>query len=183
MERYSSLDEVIERIRKAKVEKKPLSIAYEGNVVSLWEKLVEVQDIQVDLGSDQTSLHNPYGGGYYPVQLSFQEGNQLLESDAAKFKTLVQESLRRHVTAVNTLASRGMKFWDYGNSLYVCLLFGVTITDAYLAYWKLDAPKRMFLSQMEDSSILRMWKTSWVTFSLWDLVLLDVRLFCHLLYV
>ena len=91
------------------------SIAYLGNVVDLWERLA-TRKIHVDLGSDQTSLHNPWAGGYYPVGLSYEESNALLVKDPAAFKERVQETLRRHVTAVNTLAELGMYFFDYGNA-------------------------------------------------------------------
>ena len=91
------------------------SIAYLGNVVDLWERLA-ARNIHVDLGSDQTSLHNPWAGGYYPVGLSYEESNALMVKDPAAFKQRVQETLRRHVTAVNTLAEQGMYFFDYGNA-------------------------------------------------------------------
>lgn len=91
------------------------SIAFLGNVVDLWERLAQ-RNIHVDLGSDQTSLHNPWAGGYYPVGLSYAESNALMATDPAAFKALVQETLRRHTTAVNTLAERGMYFFDYGNA-------------------------------------------------------------------
>ncbi|GLE02753.1 hypothetical protein PINS_up011608 [Pythium insidiosum] len=116
----SDLDACVERIKRAKAEKKAVSIAFHGNVVSLWERLAEeaekTNELIVELGSDQTSLHNPYNGGYYPVQLTFEESQKMMTEDPAKFKELVQESLRRHVSAINRLTSRGMKFWDYGNS-------------------------------------------------------------------
>ena len=91
------------------------SIAFLGNVVDLWERLA-ARNIQVDLGSDQTSLHNPWSGGYYPVGLSYEESNELMVKDPAAFKQRVQETLRRHVDAVNRLASQGMYFFDYGNA-------------------------------------------------------------------
>ncbi|EGC35480.1 hypothetical protein DICPUDRAFT_47700 [Dictyostelium purpureum] len=115
MQVYEDLDELLVRVKEAVKEKKPLSIAYQGNIVTLWEKLVE-SDIHIDLGSDQTSLHNPYNGGYYPVQCSFEESNRLMVEEPAKFKDMVQETLRRHTDAINKLSKRGMKFWDYGNS-------------------------------------------------------------------
>jgi urocanate hydratase len=93
----------------------PHSIAFLGNVVDLWERLA-ARNIQVDLGSDQTSLHNPWAGGYYPVGLSYAESNALMAQDPEAFKQRVQETLRRHVKAVNTLADRGMYFFDYGNA-------------------------------------------------------------------
>jgi len=91
------------------------SIAYPGNVVDLWERLA-ARKVKVDLGSDQTSLHNPWAGGYYPVGLSYEESNALMVQDPAAFKQRVQETLRRHVNAVNTLAANGMYFFDYGNA-------------------------------------------------------------------
>uniref|UniRef100_A0A671W4Y6 Urocanate hydratase n=2 Tax=Sparus aurata TaxID=8175 RepID=A0A671W4Y6_SPAAU len=120
MEVTSSMDQCIKRIREAKSSKTPLSLGYHGNIVDLWERLVleydRTGDLLVDLGSDQTSLHNPYNGGYYPVQLSFRQANQLMSTDPTRFKTMVQESLRRHVKAINKLADAGMFFWDYGNA-------------------------------------------------------------------
>lgn len=93
---------------------------FHGNVVSLWEGLAEhtrtTGENLVDLGSDQTSCHNPYNGGYYPVQVSFDAANSLMNRDPERFKGLVRETLRRHVTAVNYLCGRGTKFWDYGNA-------------------------------------------------------------------
>ena len=91
------------------------SIAYLGNIVDLWERLVE-RNIHVDMGSDQTSLHNPWAGGYYPVGLSYDQSNELMAKDPAKFKALVQESLRRQIEAINALTERGMYFFDYGNA-------------------------------------------------------------------
>ena len=110
------LDDCIERIVNARAEKKVTSIGFLGNVVDLWERLANEKDLLVELGSDQTSLHNPYNGGYYPVQLSFKEARRVMVADPPRFKALVQETLRRHVTAINKLTARGMKFWDYGNS-------------------------------------------------------------------
>lgn len=112
---YESLDELIPRIRKAVAGKEAVSLAYQGNVVDLWERLAE-EDIRVDLGSDQTSLHNPWAGGYYPVGYSFEESNEMMASDPEGFRQKVQESLRRQVAAINRLTSRGMYFFDYGNA-------------------------------------------------------------------
>ncbi|CAL8382208.1 unnamed protein product [Boreogadus saida] len=120
MEMSSSLDHCIQRIREARAAKLPLSLGYHGNIVDLWERLVlEYQrtgELLVDLGSDQTSLHNPFSGGYYPVQLSFRQANQLMASSPGQFRTAVEESLKRHVAAIDTLAEAGMFFWDYGNA-------------------------------------------------------------------
>ncbi|MBK7553348.1 MAG: urocanate hydratase [Flavobacteriales bacterium] len=93
----------------------PHSIAFLGNIVDLWERLA-ARSIKVDLGSDQTSLHNPWAGGYYPVGLSYEQSNALMAADPVTFKTKVQETLKRHVTAVNKLAAQGMYFFDYGNA-------------------------------------------------------------------
>ncbi|MCK9499934.1 MAG: urocanate hydratase [Bacteroidales bacterium] len=95
--------------------KQARSIAYLGNIVDLWEKLAE-RNIKVDLGSDQTSLHNPWAGGYYPVDYSFEEANKLMANSPDKFKEAVQESLRRQVKAINQLTGKGMYFFDYGNA-------------------------------------------------------------------
>uniref|UniRef100_A0A670J0N7 Urocanate hydratase 1 n=1 Tax=Podarcis muralis TaxID=64176 RepID=A0A670J0N7_PODMU len=108
------------RSEEAKKKKMALSLGYHGNVVDLWERLAEefntTGELLADLGSDQTSCHNPFNGGYYPVQLSFKEANQLMSSNPVKFRTLVQESLRRQVAAINRLSDQGMFFWDYGNA-------------------------------------------------------------------
>ena len=112
---YSSLDELIPDIRKAIYDKKIVSMAFVGNVVDLWERLAE-EDIPVDLGSDQTSLHNPWAGGYYPVGLSLEESQKMMADNPSLFKEKVQESLRRQVSAINRLADRGMYFFDYGNA-------------------------------------------------------------------
>lgn len=112
---YDSLDALIARAQAARAERKPLSLAYLGNVVDLWERLAD-EGIDVELGSDQTSLHNPWAGGYYPVGLSFEESKTMMAENPAEFKRRVQESLRRQVAAINRLADRGMYFFDYGNA-------------------------------------------------------------------
>ena len=110
------LDVLMKRVRQAKAEKQVVSIAYQGNVVDLWERLAE-EDIVVELGSDQTSLHNPWAGGYYPVGLSFEESKQMMAEQPELFKEKVQESLRRHVAAINKCVERfGTYFFDYGNA-------------------------------------------------------------------
>uniref|UniRef100_A0A2K5F4H2 urocanate hydratase n=1 Tax=Aotus nancymaae TaxID=37293 RepID=A0A2K5F4H2_AOTNA len=120
MEVTDSLDQCIKRLREARKKKEVLSLGYHGNVVALWERLVHELDTTgeclVDLGSDQTSCHNPFNGGYYPVQLSFTEAQSLMASNPAAFKDLVQESLRRQVSAINRLAEENFFFWDYGNA-------------------------------------------------------------------
>ena len=112
---HSDLDELIPRIRKAVENKEVVSLAYEGNVVDLWERLAD-EEIHVDLGSDQTSLHNPWAGGYYPVGYSYEESKTMMAEEPEKFRECVQESLRRHAAAVNRLADKGMYFFDYGNA-------------------------------------------------------------------
>ena len=112
---HTDLDELIPRIRKAVEGKEVVSLAYEGNVVDLWERLAD-EDIHVDLGSDQTSLHNPWAGGYYPVGYSYEESKVMMAEEPERFKECVQESLRRHAAAVNRLAEKGMYFFDYGNA-------------------------------------------------------------------
>ena len=112
---FDSLDALMPRLRKAIAEKEVVSIAYQGNVVDLWERL-EKEQIRVDLGSDQTSLHNPFAGGYYPVGMSFDEANRMMASEPEKFKERVYESLRRQAKAIRALADRGMYFFDYGNA-------------------------------------------------------------------
>ena len=112
---HTDLDELIPRIRKAVEGKEVVSLAYEGNVVDLWERLAD-ENIHVDLGSDQTSLHNPWAGGYYPVGYSYEESKTMMAEEPERFKECVQESLRRHAAAVNRLADKGMYFFDYGNA-------------------------------------------------------------------
>ena len=114
-ELHSDLDELIPAIRKAVAEKRTVSMAYVGNVVDLWERLA-AEEIHVDLGSDQTSLHNPWAGGYYPVGMTLEESNDMMAADPDQFRERVQESLRRQVTAINKLTSKGMYFFDYGNA-------------------------------------------------------------------
>ena len=112
---YTSLDELMPRIRKAREGREAVSLAYCGNAVDLWERLA-AEGEQVDLGSDQTSLHNPWAGGYYPVGYSYEESNRMMAEEPEKFREAVQASLRRQVAAINTLTDRGMYFFDYGNA-------------------------------------------------------------------
>ena len=114
-ELYRDLDTLLPRIRKAVKDKEVVSLAYVGNVVDLWERLAD-EDLHVDLGSDQTSLHNPWAGGYYPVGYTLEESKRMMADDPAAFKEAVQASLRRHVAAINRLAAKGMYFFDYGNA-------------------------------------------------------------------
>lgn len=112
---HDSLDELIPRIRKAVADKEVVSLAYQGNVVDLWERL-DAENIHVNLGSDQTSLHNPWAGGYYPVGYSYEESKTMMAEEPERFKDCVRESLRRHAAAINRLADKGMYFFDYGNA-------------------------------------------------------------------
>ena len=112
---HENLDELFEKVNDARAKKIARSFAYQGNVVDLWEYAAE-KGIQVDLGSDQTSLHNPFAGGYYPVGYSLEESKKMMAEEPAKFKDAVYASLRRHVAAVNKLTAKGMYFFDYGNA-------------------------------------------------------------------
>jgi len=112
---YEDLDKLIIRMQTASQNKEAISLAYQGNVVDLWEKLA-ANNISIDLGSDQTSLHNPFAGGYYPVGLTLDESNQMMAEDPEIFQEKVKESLCRQVKAINTLSENGMYFWDYGNA-------------------------------------------------------------------
>lgn len=114
-ELHENLDELIPRIRKAMENKETVSLAYVGNVVDLWERLAD-ENIPVDLGSDQTSLHNPWAGGYYPVGQTFEESVKMMAEEPERFREAVRASLRRHVAAINELAAKGMYFFDYGNA-------------------------------------------------------------------
>lgn len=114
-ELHENLDELIPRIRKAMENKETVSLAYVGNVVDLWERLA-AENIPVDLGSDQTSLHNPWAGGYYPAGQSFEESVKMMAEEPERFREAVRTSLRRHVAAINELAAKGMYFFDYGNA-------------------------------------------------------------------
>lgn len=111
----TDLDELCDRVRKAKENKEVVSIAYQGNIVDVWEKF-EKENVFVDLGSDQTSLHNPWAGGYYPVGMTLEESNEMMANDPEEFKKRVQESLRRQATSINHHAERGTYFFDYGNA-------------------------------------------------------------------
>ena len=114
-ELHENLDELIPRIRKAMENKETVSLAYVGNIVDLWERLA-AENIPVDLGSDQTSLHNPWAGGYYPVGQTFEESVKMMAEEPERFREAVRASLRRHVAAINELAAKGMYFFDYGNA-------------------------------------------------------------------
>lgn len=112
---HENLDELFVKVNEARAKKKARSFAYQGNVVDLWEYAAD-KGIQVDLGSDQTSLHNPFAGGYYPVGYSLEESKKMMADEPAKFKEAVYASLRRHVAAINKLTAKGMYFFDYGNA-------------------------------------------------------------------
>ncbi len=112
---YTDLDQLVARALKARDAKEAVSLAYQGNVVDLWEKLA-AEKINVDLGSDQTSLHNPWAGGYYPVGYSLEESNEMMAKEPERFKEAVQQTLRRHAAAINKLTAQGMYFFDYGNA-------------------------------------------------------------------
>ena len=114
-ELHYNLDELLARVTKARAAKEAVSMAYVGNVVDLWEKLAD-SNVQVDLGSDQTSLHNPWAGGYYPVGYSLEESKKMMAQDPERFKEAVKASLRRQVAAINRLTAKGMYFFDYGNA-------------------------------------------------------------------
>lgn len=114
-ELHERLDELVPRIRKAVASRETVSLAYVGNVVDLWERLAAEQ-IHVDLGSDQTSLHNPWAGGYYPAGYSLEESKRMMAEEPDRFKDAVQASLRRQVAAINLLTAKGMYFFDYGNA-------------------------------------------------------------------
>jgi urocanate hydratase len=112
---YTGLDALLSRMLKAKEQKEAISLAYQGNIVDLWEKLVE-KNIKADLGSDQTSLHNPWSGGYYPAGLTLEESNRMMVQNPDQFKKEVRASLVRQVNAIKKMTSNGMYFWDYGNA-------------------------------------------------------------------
>ena len=124
--------------------KEAVSIAYQGNVVDLWERLAK-DGIPVELGSDQTSLHNPYAGGYYPAGLTLEESNKMMAENPERFKEEVQKTLRRHVAAINQMTANGMYFWDYGNAF---------LLEASRAGADVMKDNRLF-------DIHHMWKTSW----------------------
>ena len=129
-ELHEDLDELITRIRWAVAAREVVSLAYVGNVVDLWERLAD-EGIKVDLGSDQTSLHNPFAGGYYPAGLTFEQSKALMASDPAAFKEAVHASLRRHAAAIGRLTAQGMYFFDYGNAfLLECSRAGADVLKA-----------------------------------------------------
>ncbi|GGH40367.1 urocanate hydratase [Mangrovimonas yunxiaonensis] len=114
-EKITDLDQLVERVKTAQANKETISIAYLGNIVDVWEKF-DTANIHIDLGSDQTSLHNPWAGGYYPAGLSFEAANTMMAENPELFKENVQESLRRHAAAINKHTAKGTYFFDYGNA-------------------------------------------------------------------
>ncbi len=112
---FTNLNTLVQRIKEAQNNKEAVSLAYQGNVIDLLEKLAD-ENIKIELGSDQTSLHNPFAGGYYPAGLTLDESNKMMAEQPGLFKEKVYESLRRHVTAINKMTQNGMYFWDYGNA-------------------------------------------------------------------
>ncbi|MPL55695.1 Urocanate hydratase [bioreactor metagenome] len=112
---HENLDELVARVRKAQENNETVSLAYLGNVVEVWEKF-DQENLKIDIGSDQTSLHNPWAGGYYPVGISFEDSNKMMASTPELFKEKGQESLRRHASAVNKHTAKGTYFFDYGNA-------------------------------------------------------------------
>jgi urocanate hydratase len=136
-------EKLVLRVKKAKANKEVVSIAYQGNIVSLWE-LFDKEGIFVDLGSDQTSLHNPWAGGYYPVGLSFEESNELMVSDPEDFKSRVQASLRRQAEAINKHTAKGTYFFDYGNA------FLLEASRAGANVWAADHVNFRYASYVQD---------------------------------
>jgi urocanate hydratase len=114
-EKLTDLDTLVARVRLAKENKETVSLAYLGNIVDVWEKF-DVENIHIDLGSDQTSLHNPWAGGYYPTDISFEEANIMMAENPLLFKQKVQETIRRHARAINNHTAKGTYFFDYGNA-------------------------------------------------------------------
>jgi len=114
-EKLTDLDKLVARVRLAKKNKETVSLAYLGNIVEVWEKF-DVEDIHIDLGSDQTSLHNPWAGGYYPCDISFEDANIMMAENPVSFKEKVQETIRRHARAINNHTAKGTYFFDYGNA-------------------------------------------------------------------
>ncbi|MCG8727323.1 urocanate hydratase, partial [Tenacibaculum finnmarkense] len=114
-EKITDLDELVTRVKSAKENQETVSIAYLGNIVDVWEKF-DTANVHVDLGSDQTSLHNPWAGGYYPADISFDDANEMMANEPELFKEKVQETLRRHAKAINKHTEKGTYFFDYGNA-------------------------------------------------------------------
>ncbi|MFM7430378.1 MAG: urocanate hydratase, partial [Flammeovirgaceae bacterium] len=137
------LNQLVSRVTEAKKKKEIVSLAYQGNVVEVWEKFAD-ENVYVDLGSDQTSLHNPWSGGYYPVGLSFEESNRLMSQQPDAFKLKVQESLRRHAAAIRKHTDNGTYFFDYGNA------FLLEASRAGAAILKGDGVNFIYPSYVQD---------------------------------
>jgi len=114
-EKFTDINKLVTRVKLAKDSKEIVSLAYLGNIVDVWEKF-DIEDIHIDLGSDQTSLHNPWAGGYYPCDISFEEANNMMAENPVLFKEKVQETIRRHARAINKHTAKGTYFFDYGNA-------------------------------------------------------------------
>jgi urocanate hydratase len=142
-EAIDDLDKLVARVREAKEKKQVVSIAYQGNIVDVWEKF-DAEDIYIDLGSDQTSLHNPWAGGYYPAGLSFEASNELMATNPEIFKQRVKESLQRHAHAINKHTARGTYFFDYGNA------FLLEASRAGAAIWADDGLNFRYPSYVQD---------------------------------
>lgn len=140
---FENLDLLAARVKKAKMAKEVVSIAYQGNIVDVWEKF-DTENIFVDLGSDQTSLHNPWAGGYYPVSLTLEESQQMMAHQPDIFKEKVQESLRRHALAINNHAAKGTYFFDYGNA------FLLEASRAGADVWSPDGKTFKYPSYVQD---------------------------------
>ena len=112
---YTDLDQIVERVKEASKNKEAVSIAYQGNIVDLWQKFYDC-NVKIDLGSDQTSLHNPWAGGYYPAGISFEEANKMMAENPEEFKEAVQLTLRKHAEIIDKMCKKGMYFFDYGNA-------------------------------------------------------------------
>jgi urocanate hydratase len=138
-----NLDALVKRVRKAQTEKEVVSIAYLGNVVEVWERFLQ-ENIFIDLGSDQTSLHNPFAGGYYPVEMSFEEANLLMAENPALFKEKVHATLRRHAAAINAHTAKGTYFFDYGNA------FLLEASRAGADVWAEDKTRFKYPSYVQD---------------------------------
>jgi urocanate hydratase len=138
-----NLDALVKRVRKAQAEKEVVSIAYLGNVVEVWERFLQ-ENIFIDLGSDQTSLHNPFAGGYYPVEMSFEEANLLMAENPALFKEKVYATLRRHAAAINAHTAKGTYFFDYGNA------FLLEASRAGAEVWAEDKTRFKYSSYVQD---------------------------------
>jgi urocanate hydratase len=139
----SDLNDLISWVKNALAKGEPASMAYVGNVVDVWEQL-DAAGIRVDLGSDQTSLHNPWAGGYYPVGLSLEEANELMVRDPEEFKSIVRSSLKRHAAAINRHVSKGMYFFDYGNA------FLLEASRAGADVWNQDHSAFKYPSYVQD---------------------------------